>query len=98
VIAISHILQFLQLCCEGHNSSMQNYLRNQDDTDRPVNLVAEALDLYHGYSKELISTFNDHRKTLWSSVMTSLLLRIIVLVAFILFAWLRLYVYQRVYN
>jgi len=59
---VSLVVQFLQLCCEGHNRDMQNYLRyqTQEETDSPINLVADVLDLFIFFSEHLISMVQNH--------------------------------------
>ena len=39
-----HLFRFLQLLCEGHNMSMQNYLRSQPDKSANVNLIVFSVD------------------------------------------------------
>jgi hypothetical protein len=40
-VGIKNILRFLQLCCEGHNSKLQNLLRLI--LERYVNLIIEFI-------------------------------------------------------
>ena len=40
---IMEILEFLRLLCENHNLPLQNYLREQPDNLRSINIVAKVL-------------------------------------------------------
>eukprot|EP00053_Salpingoeca_punica_P017480 m.168492 g.168492 ORF g.168492 m.168492 type:complete len:2590 (+) comp17217_c0_seq4:243-8012(+) len=42
---IELVLRVLQLLCEGHNSQMQNYLREQPDNMRSIDLVSMTVEL-----------------------------------------------------
>ena len=39
---IMEILEFLRLLCENHNLPLQNYLREQPDNLRSINIVAKV--------------------------------------------------------
>eukprot|EP00004_Rigifila_ramosa_P007532 TRINITY_DN1851_c0_g1_i3.p1 TRINITY_DN1851_c0_g1~~TRINITY_DN1851_c0_g1_i3.p1 ORF type:complete len:2531 (+),score=660.03 TRINITY_DN1851_c0_g1_i3:1073-7594(+) len=43
-LLIKDIVRVLQLLCEGHNSEMQNYLREQADNVQSFNLVSETVE------------------------------------------------------
>eukprot|EP01059_Diplonema_ambulator_P004123 TRINITY_DN13824_c0_g1_i1.p1 TRINITY_DN13824_c0_g1~~TRINITY_DN13824_c0_g1_i1.p1 ORF type:complete len:2576 (+),score=612.53 TRINITY_DN13824_c0_g1_i1:62-7789(+) len=40
---IEETMRFLQLCCEGHNTALQNYFRVQEDNVQSHDLVSETL-------------------------------------------------------
>lgn len=51
-------LKFLQALCEGHNTGLQNLLREQDSRHRPVNIVAAVCNLLHQMHDKLTKPMN----------------------------------------
>ena len=62
---IENTLIFLQLCCEGHFEKMQNFLRGQNDAERPINMVAECMELFTVYNSEMIENLLDEESVRW---------------------------------
>eukprot|EP00760_Papus_ankaliazontas_P031379 PhM_4_TR5257/c0_g1_i1/m.41768 len=55
---IREVMRFLQLFCEGHNTELQDYLREQPDNVHSYNLVKETMTfLRHSLTVEVPSTF-----------------------------------------
>lgn len=51
--SISLVLSVLKGMCEGHNNTLQNYLRSQPDNIRSVDLVAETARFAHELSEDI---------------------------------------------
>jgi hypothetical protein len=64
VAAVERLALFLQLCCENHCTSMQDYLRAQPGLERPVNLARELCDLVIQFQEQLVASL-DARGPLW---------------------------------
>eukprot|EP01080_Neovahlkampfia_damariscottae_P010070 gene10070-2491_t len=56
---IESILRFLQLFCEGHNLDLQNYIRQQPDNFKSINLVQECLEYTLSMKKYINSSTVD---------------------------------------
>ena len=47
------VLKMLQFICDGHNSTLQNYLREQPDNIMSIDLVSLAVELMHCMSESI---------------------------------------------
>ncbi len=48
-----YVLELLRLGCENHFLEMQNFLREQPHSRKPLNLIIFVADLFEKYSKIL---------------------------------------------
>jgi hypothetical protein len=50
---IELVLKVLQMMCEGHNRDLQEYLREQPDNIRSIDLVTLTVELLHVVAEKI---------------------------------------------
>jgi inositol 1,4,5-triphosphate receptor type 1 len=66
--SVDLVLKILQNLCEGHNAVLQDYLRQQPDNMRSIDLVTETVH----YAKELVLEVDGHNIALVTQTITTL--------------------------
>eukprot|EP00736_Rhodelphis_marinus_P011999 Rmarinus@m.12901 len=69
---IQNILRFLQLLCEGHNTELQHYLREQIGGVMSVDIVKEVATLIISFTEDFARRVNGTRKPTVSSMVADL--------------------------